>query len=70
MMARFQIHKRGFKASDSPYDILTERENPACPQCNNLVVFNHTGRFGPYYRCDNCDWKENLDNYLSNLVTG
>ena len=63
MRARFEIYRRGFKPSDSPYDIITERENPACPQCSNLVVFNHAGRYGPYYRCDNCDWKENLDIY-------
>ena len=63
MMARFLIHKRGLKASDSPFDILTEKENPACPQCNNLVIFHHSGRYGPYYRCDNCDWKDNLDSY-------
>ena len=63
LKARYEIYKRGFKATDSPFDVITERENPSCPQCENLIVFHHRGRYGPYYHCDNCEWKENVDTY-------
>lgn len=63
LKARHEIYKKGFKASDSPFDVLTERENPSCPQCDGLVIFHHRGRYGPYYNCDNCEWKENVETF-------
>ena len=66
LKARHEIYKKGFKASDSPFDVLTERENPSCPQCDGLVIFHHRGRYGPYYNCDNCEWKENVETFDRN----
>ncbi len=63
IIAKFHVHKRGFKATDTPYDIITKKENPTCPECDNLVVFHHIGKFGPFYSCERCNWKENLDIY-------
>ena len=65
LKAKYEIHKRGYKNEDSPFSIITEQENPACPKCNDLITFHHRGKYGPYYHCESCDWKENVEKFNS-----
>ena len=66
LKAKYEIYKRGYKNEDSPFSIITEKENPDCPKCNKLITFHHRGRFGPYYHCESCQWKESVDKFNSN----
>ena len=66
LKAKYEIYKRGYKNEDSPFSIITEKENPDCPKCNELITFHHRGKFGPYYHCESCQWKESVDKFNSN----
>lgn len=37
-----------------------QAENPRCPNCDSRVSFNK-GRYGAYWACEECDWRENHD---------
>ena len=47
--------------------ILTQKENPRCPKCQDRNKHSRatyrTGRYGPYWSCEDqeCDWKESLN---------
>ncbi|AKO65736.1 hypothetical protein VI34_03115 [Methylophilales bacterium MBRSG12] len=66
LKARYEIYKRGYKNEDSPFSIITEKENPDCPKCKSLITFHHRGKFGPYYHCESCQWKESVDKFNRN----
>ncbi|MBT6638574.1 MAG: AAA family ATPase [Candidatus Marinimicrobia bacterium] len=40
--------------------LLTKKENPSCPACKSRTTYR-TGRYGPYWSCEECDWKESLN---------
>jgi hypothetical protein len=48
-------HKKLDDASDS----FTAKENPKCPECQARVTYM-TGKYGPYWDCDVCTWRENV----------
>jgi hypothetical protein len=37
---------------------VADAENPRCPVCDSRTSYNE-GRYGPYYACEDCDWKMN-----------
>jgi superfamily I DNA and/or RNA helicase len=48
---------------------LTMRENKICPACESRTTYR-TGRYGPYWSCENCDWSESLNNSKSGKSKG
>lgn len=37
-------------------------ENPRCPECNFRVSYSE-GKFGPFWSCECCDWKQSVNKY-------
>lgn len=38
-------------------------ENPRCPKCNSRVSYS-VGKFGPFWSCECCDWKQSVNKYI------
>jgi ribosomal protein L37AE/L43A len=47
------------KKSDDSSDLFTAKENPECPECKSRATYM-TGRYGPYWDCEVCSWRENI----------
>lgn len=39
-----------------------------CPQCTTRLIYK-TGRYGPYYQCSKCDFKENEKKFLKSIYS-
>ena len=49
------------KKSDNASELFTAKENPECPECKARVTYM-TGKYGPYWDCDDCNWRESVGN--------
>ena len=58
-IAAFMSLDRGVR-SDTAEGISTKAENPRCPECGARTSYRK-GPYGPYWDCEECDWKENVD---------
>lgn len=58
-MSAFLALDRSIK-SESADGVSTKAENPRCPVCGARSSYRK-GKFGPYWDCEECDWKENFD---------
>jgi superfamily I DNA and/or RNA helicase/predicted nucleic acid-binding Zn ribbon protein len=63
MMARIEDTRLAkqvadFLALDKKTDSNYIGENPTCPECNSRTAFI-IGKRGPFWSCENCDWKAN-----------
>jgi len=38
-------------------------ENPRCSECNSRVSYS-VGKFGPFWNCECCDWKQSVNKYI------
>ena len=58
-LASFLTLDRGIRP-DTAEGTIYEAENPRCPECNSRVAFLKS-RYGTYWKCENCEWKDNYD---------
>ncbi|WP_084154214.1 AAA domain-containing protein [Citrifermentans bremense] len=58
-MSAFLALDRSVKA-DNADGISSKAENPRCPMCDSRSSYRK-GKYGPYWDCEDCDWKENYD---------
>ncbi len=40
--------------------LSVKKENPRCPKCESRTYYAK-GRYGPFWSCEDCDWKQGLD---------
>ena len=60
-ISAFMALDRGIKP-DAAEGISTRAENPRCPKCGSRTSYQK-GRYGPYWKCEDCDWTESFDNF-------
>ncbi|HEX2768985.1 MAG TPA: topoisomerase DNA-binding C4 zinc finger domain-containing protein [Geobacteraceae bacterium] len=58
-MSAFLALDRSVKP-DTAEGVSSKAENPRCPECGARTSYCK-GRFGPYWCCEECDWKQNFD---------
>lgn len=58
-ISAFMALNRGLK-SDAAEGISTRGENPRCPDCSSRTSYRK-GKYGPYWECEECTWKESFD---------
>src|SRR4030067_638508 len=58
-LAAFLSLDKGIKPEEAE-GIFTRRENPRCSKCGARVAFMK-GRYGPYWECEDCTWRENVE---------
>lgn len=58
-LVAFLALDKGMKP-DEAEGISTRKENPRCPKCGARVAFMK-GRYGPYWECEDCEWRENVE---------
>ena len=58
-MSSFLALDRGLKPENADGH-AARSENPRCPTCGSRTAYRK-GKFGPYWDCEDCDWKDNFD---------
>ncbi len=58
-MSSFLSLDRGLKP-DEAKGHASRSENPRCPLCGSRAAYRK-GKFGPYWDCEECDWKDSFD---------
>lgn len=58
-ISTFMALDRGLRP-DAAEGISTRAENPRCPTCGSRTSYRK-GPYGPYWDCEECDWRENFD---------
>ena len=57
-LATFLAIDRKIKQDDVG-EFFTSKENPDCPKCKARVAYM-VGRYGPYWDCEDCNWRESV----------
>jgi AAA domain/Topoisomerase DNA binding C4 zinc finger/PLD-like domain len=60
-ISAFMALDRGVRP-DAAEGISTRVENPRCPNCGARTSYRK-GPYGPYWDCEECTWRENLDRH-------
>jgi superfamily I DNA and/or RNA helicase len=54
---------------DDAGEFFTSKENPDCPNCKARVAYM-VGRYGPYWDCEDCNWRESVGKNGSGYRSG
>jgi hypothetical protein len=67
-IAAFMALDRGVRPDAAEW-LSTRAENPRCPTCGARTAYRK-GPYGPYWDCEECEWRNNFDRLRGKQKTG
>ncbi|MFH1113453.1 MAG: AAA domain-containing protein [Pseudomonadota bacterium] len=52
---------RRMGSGETTEGLAVKKENPRCPKCERRTYYVSKGKYGPFWSCEECDWKHSFD---------